>query len=662
MRTSYRFILLAVAMGLAVATYAQPPVVIPPTPTGVQASFELRGLYSFVHVKWDAPMGGWMFRVYRSMDDTTSFAPLTVTNARAFDDYLVTPGHTYYYYVVSFALMGGGTLVSPASEIVKITIGPGSARPHGVVEGTVTDSVSGMPLPFVRVFFYRFLPMSMRASFPIFPVPPAVWTDSLGHYKATLDTGMYFIHAVPWRASDTAMQYIPEWYDNALTIDKATRVDVADSATFTADFALESVAPIVKVHLSGTVRDSAGNPLNHATVVVLRSIQDLRTDIASGNMQPDDAAGIDIDDCGYMRGVVWVGQTDTLGNYQATVVAGRPYIVAAIKKFYQVQFFDMKNSPSEADILTLDGDTTGIDFALNLIPVINNSVAGMVKDSTGMGVQSRIVLIPLRPQPAALSVRFTNTDSTGAYIFGHVHGGKYIALAIPYDNFAPAFYKAGAFGVIHWKDADTITVAGTVTGIDIGVVPVTTNGVVTVHGRLLTSNAVALEGANVFLLDGQGAIAGYGMSDGNGMFSISMVSSGSYTLVADKQGYTSSSTSVPVSGSTYSVPVSDVTLSPESPTSVSLPTGTPMSYQLDQNYPNPFNPTTVIQYSLPQASNVTLRVFNILGQEVATLVNAVEPAGTHRAIVDGKGLASGVYIYRLQAGTFTDVKRMVLLK
>ena len=88
----------------------------------------------------------------------------------------------------------------------------------------------------------------------------------------------------------------------------------------------------------------------------------------------------------------------------------------------------------------------------------------------------------------------------------------------------------------------------------------------------------------------------------------------------------------------------------------------PLKFGLDQNYPNPFNPATVIQYSLPQASNATLRVFNILGQEVATLVNAVEPAGTHRAIVDGKGLASGVYIYRLQAGSFTDVKRMVLLK
>ncbi len=662
MRTAYRIIVLAAVMATATATFAAPPVVIPPTPTGLQASFEMQGLYSFVHLKWDASMGALFFRVYRSVDDSTSFTPLTVTNARAFDDFLVVPGHTYFYYVVSLAAMGGGTLESPASEMVKITIGPGPTRASGIVEGTVTDSVSGMPLPMVQVFFYRFLPMSMRPSIAIFPIPPAVWTDSTGHYTAKLDTGMYFIRAVPWRVNDSAIQYIPEWYDDALTIDKATKVDVADSSMFTANFALDRVVPIVKVHLSGTVRDSAGNPLSHATVVVLRSIQDMRADVAAGSMSMQDAAGIDMDDLGFVRGVAWMGQTDSMGNYQATVVSGRPYIVEASKKFYQVQFFDMKNSPSEADILTLSGDTTGIDFNLNLIPVINNSVAGMVKDSAGLGVQSRVVLFPLRPQPASLSVRFTNTDSSGAYLFSHVRSGKYIALAIPYDNFAPAFYKAGAFGVIRWKDADTITVGGTVTGIDIGVVPVSTNGVVTVHGRLMTGNSVAVEGANVFLIDGQGGVAGYGMSDPTGGFSISMVSAGSYTLVADKMGYTSSSTSVPVSGSTYSVPVSDISLSPDSPTSVPMPVGTPMSYQLDQNYPNPFNPTTVIQYSLPQASNVTLRVFNILGQEVATLVNAVEPAGTYRAVVDGKSLASGVYIYRLQAGSFTDVKRMVLLK
>jgi hypothetical protein len=93
----------------------------------------------------------------------------------------------------------------------------------------------------------------------------------------------------------------------------------------------------------------------------------------------------------------------------------------------------------------------------------------------------------------------------------------------------------------------------------------------------------------------------------------------------------------------------------------------PAKFSLSQNYPNPFNPMTTIEYSLPEQSQVTLEVFNILGQRVKTLVNAVEPIGRHRIVWDGKDaqgkdVASGIYFYRLEAGEFTDSKRMVILK
>jgi hypothetical protein len=88
----------------------------------------------------------------------------------------------------------------------------------------------------------------------------------------------------------------------------------------------------------------------------------------------------------------------------------------------------------------------------------------------------------------------------------------------------------------------------------------------------------------------------------------------------------------------------------------------PEAYTLEQNYPNPFNPSTTISFSLPHASNVSLKVFDILGQEVATLVNGDITAGTHEVQFDVKGLASGTYMYRLTSGDFTQVKKMMVVK
>ena len=89
---------------------------------------------------------------------------------------------------------------------------------------------------------------------------------------------------------------------------------------------------------------------------------------------------------------------------------------------------------------------------------------------------------------------------------------------------------------------------------------------------------------------------------------------------------------------------------------------TPNSYSLVQNYPNPFNPTTTINYQLKFGGQVTLKVYNILGREVATLVNEEKPAGNYSIVFDAGKLSSGIYFYRLQTGNFVATKKMILLK
>ncbi len=98
-------------------------------------------------------------------------------------------------------------------------------------------------------------------------------------------------------------------------------------------------------------------------------------------------------------------------------------------------------------------------------------------------------------------------------------------------------------------------------------------------------------------------------------------------------------------------------------TNVEPATGsTPTSFELFQNYPNPFNPTTNIKFKVPSSNVVSLRVYDLLGREVATLLNEVKAPGTYEVKLDGTGIASGVYLYRLTAGNQSVVRKMILMK
>ena len=85
-------------------------------------------------------------------------------------------------------------------------------------------------------------------------------------------------------------------------------------------------------------------------------------------------------------------------------------------------------------------------------------------------------------------------------------------------------------------------------------------------------------------------------------------------------------------------------------------------FSLKQNYPNPFNPTTTIKYQIPKESFVTIKLFDMLGKEIAILVNEEKQIGSYEIKFDALNLPSGVYLYKLTSGNFTETKKMILLK
>ena len=108
------------------------------------------------------------------------------------------------------------------------------------------------------------------------------------------------------------------------------------------------------------------------------------------------------------------------------------------------------------------------------------------------------------------------------------------------------------------------------------------------------------------------------------------------------------------------LPVAAVTRDP-----ANLPAGKetiPTEYALKQNYPNPFNPSTTIQFSIPQTEYVTLKVYNLLGQEVAKLASKEFNAGNYTYNWDASDMAGGIYFYQLEAGTYFETRKMVLIK
>ena len=192
-----------------------------------------------------------------------------------------------------------------------------------------------------------------------------------------------------------------------------------------------------------------------------------------------------------------------------------------------------------------------------------------------------------------------------------------------------------------------------------------------VYGRILDASGQAVADAMVYLLDENGLAVNYTNSSADGSYQLAGMNAGNYTLQAVKMGF-SATFNGNVGSNAQAKPVNvgngtaqiDLVMLEQNATGIKPSAGAqlPESVVLHGNYPNPFNPSTRIRFSLPQEGEVTLTIFNLAGKEVAKLVRGRLAAGSHTIEWNGQANASGVYLYRLQAGADLRMGKMLMLK
>ena len=464
-------------------------------------------------------------------------------------------------------------------------------------------------------------------------------TDSQGIFSAKIRTGQYYMYSY-------APGYQGEFFDDVSSLPLATRILVNTGDSLVYNIGLAKFEPPVKYTVSGSVKDSTG-----AGVSAI-----IRTFIVNRQHNPS---------AWQFR---YITKTDSSGNYQIKGVGqGDTLVVFAepLTRAYIGQFYNGKTTYHDADRIGVTGNVAGINFVLPARPVYSNGITGTVKDSAGTTVVKGNVYIysKIFGKFGWRGVAAIDTV-TGVYSFTNLDPGKYFLLAEG-RGYIPSYFRYDGTTTLKWRESDSIvvTASSVVSGISFNLKthnePV---GGGFVFGTDKGPDGSPLGGTLNYALDASGGFVDYSISEMDGSYLLQNLQSGIYTIVSNQANYQDVQSNVSLdylSSSTLDV---DVSLVPLTTTGINDKPNAITGYALKQNYPNPFNPNTVISYQIPQSSHVTLKVYNVLGQEVAVLVNENQQAGVYNYNFRAGSLASGVYIYQITAGNFVATKKLTLLK
>lgn len=366
--------------------------------------------------------------------------------------------------------------------------------------------------------------------------------------------------------------------------------------------------------------------------------------------------------------------TDISGNYNIQLPTG-DYTVAAEKEGYRVMFSGNTPDPYFAQSVLLDsGQTVNVDLVL---PVINNtgfSVSGVVIDSVyGTPIDKGVVIIRkgthtptlLKQNPLASdsSVYAGFVRSDGSYNI-NVEDSTYYFVQGYSDYFLPTYFNSQNSASIFWQNADSVFVNQTITNKNLYLERDSSYGGGGAYGNISLPflDAEQFDGITVFAKSlSNNQLYSYNFGKDDGRFYISNLPYGSYQLVAQKVGFPNATSSTftisPQNQNQYQLNI-QFTL-----TDVEIEEGfVPEEIKLYPNYPNPFNPTTTISFSLSSPQIVNIKVYNLLGEEIAEISNQIFSSGINEVSFNASGFASGIYIVSLEANSIRLSQKIALMK
>jgi hypothetical protein len=369
-------------------------------------------------------------------------------------------------------------------------------------------------------------------------------------------------------------------------------------------------------------------------------------------------------------------KTNSSGNYQITLPIGE-YTIGVEKEGYYVVFHDSTYDPFFAELVVLDsGNVKTIDFNLKRIDNINLSVSGQIIDSTnGILINKGIIIVRTGTHvPIGLSkdnlipvdtinvfAGFIKPD--GSYMV-YTQLPDYYFLQSYTNNFLPGYYNDEGVASVFWQNADSLLIDNNIIDKNISLVRDSSYGAGNIGGFITFSSPadqIDFEGITILAKNiNNGALYSYNFGKELGDYKVTNIPYGTYELVAQKIGL-ENAISQTITIDPFNNQITGINLN-FLISNVENDVIVPNDMILYQNYPNPFNPSTDISFYLPRTSNAKLKVVNILGETVETLISDELSSGIHSLSFNGRNLASGVYLIILESSQLMLSRKMLLLK